>query len=274
MLPPLDYLKGWVFMKICTLASSSSGNCTLVSQGSTHILIDAGISLRRITASLRQFGISPDELQGVLITHEHSDHISGIKMLVKYHKIPVLAPLGVAEALCGTLPEARDAITWFQAGTEFVLGEIAVRSFLTPHDTPESVGYRFDTDRSSLVFATDTGCVTQTILDAALGAHMAVIEANHDIRMLKCGSYPMYLKRRILSERGHLSNDDSGRLAVRLAASGTRKIVLAHLSRENNTPRLAYDTVGGALQREGAAVGVDIELETAPADCLGRVYIV
>jgi phosphoribosyl 1,2-cyclic phosphodiesterase len=261
-------------MKICTLASSSSGNCTLVSQGGTHILIDAGISLRRITTSLKQFGITPDELQGVLITHEHSDHINGIKMLVKYHKMPVFAPLGVAEALCALLPEARDSVTWFHAGTEFVLGEIAVRSFLTPHDTPESVGYRFETEKRSLVYATDIGCVTPTILDAALGADMAVIEANHDIRMLKCGNYPAYLKRRILSERGHLSNDDSGRLACRLIDSGTKRIVLAHLSKENNTPRLAYDTVGGALKRQGAAIGSDIELDTAPADEMGKLYII
>ena len=260
-------------MKICTLASSSSGNCTLVSQGRTHILIDAGISLRRMTASLKNFGISPDELQGVLITHEHSDHISGIKMLAKYHKLPVYAPLGVAESLCSILPEARDSITWFHAGTEFVIGEVAIRSFLTPHDTPESVGYRFDTDQSSLVFATDIGCVTKTILDAALGADMAVIEANHDIQMLKCGCYPAYLKRRVLSERGHLSNDDSGSLAARLASSGTRRIVLAHLSKENNTPRLAHETVGGALKRQGAVVGGDIELETAPADSMSRIYI-
>jgi phosphoribosyl 1,2-cyclic phosphodiesterase len=264
----------WLQMKICTLASSSSGNCTLVSQGGTHILIDAGISLRRITASLKNFGISPDELQGVLITHEHSDHINGIKMLAKYHKLPIFAPLGVAESLCGIVPEARESITWFHAGTEFVLGEIAVKSFLTPHDTPESVGYRFEAEQSSLVFVTDIGCVTQTVLDAVLGADMAVIEANHDIRMLKYGSYPAYLKRRILSERGHLSNDDSGRLATRMAASGTRRIVLAHLSRENNTPRLAYDTVGSALVGQGAVVGGDIELDTAPADEMGKLYII
>ncbi len=260
-------------MKICTLASSSSGNCTLVSQGSTHILIDAGISLRRITTSLKHFGVSPDELTGVLITHEHSDHINGVKMLVKYHKMPVYAPLGVAESLCGIIPDARDSITYFHAGTEFVLGEIAVRSFLTPHDTPESVGYRFDTSRSSLVFVTDIGCVTQTVLDAAQGADMAVIEANHDVQMLKTGAYPAFLKRRVLSERGHLSNDDSGRLASRLAETGTKRIVLAHLSKENNTPRLAWETVGAALKKQGAVVGGDLELETAPADDMGKLYI-
>lgn len=260
-------------MKICTLASSSSGNCTLVSEGSTHILIDAGISLRRMTASLKHFDISPEELTGVLITHEHSDHISGVKMLVKYHRTPVFAPLGVAESLCGIVPEARNSITYFHAGTEFVLGEIAVRSFLTPHDTPESVGYRFDTSRSSLVFVTDIGCVTQAILDAALGTDMAVIEANHDIRMLKTGGYPAHLKRRILSERGHLSNDDCGQLATKLIESGTKRLVLAHLSKENNTPRLAWDTVGGALKRQGAVVGGDVELDTAPADDMGKLYI-
>lgn len=260
-------------MKICTLASSSSGNCALISQGSTHLLVDAGISLRRITASLRNFGLSPDDLQGVLITHEHSDHISGIRMLVKHHRIPIYAPLGVAESLCGIVPEVRDSISWFYAGTEFILGEIAVRSFLTPHDTPESVGYRFETDKSSLVFVTDIGCVTPLVLETALGANMAVIEANHDIRMLKTGSYPPHLKRRILSERGHLSNDDCGALASRLAASGTKKIVLAHLSKENNTPSLAWRTVGDALERQGAVIGCDLELDTAPADTTGKLYI-
>jgi phosphoribosyl 1,2-cyclic phosphodiesterase len=261
-------------MRICTLASSSSGNCTLVSQGSTHILIDAGISLRRITTCLRHFSISPDELAGILVTHEHSDHIGGIKMLVKYHHMPVLAPMGVAESLCGIIPEAKDSFTYFQAGSEFVLGEISVKSFLTPHDTPESVGYRLDTPQASFVFVTDIGCVTPTILDAALGADMAVIEANHDIKMLKSGNYPPHLKRRILSEHGHLSNDDSGLLASRLVSAGTRKIVLAHLSRENNTPRLAWDTVDNALKIHGVTVGGDVALDTAPADDMGKIYII
>jgi phosphoribosyl 1,2-cyclic phosphodiesterase len=124
------------------------------------------------------------------------------------------------------------------------------------------------------VFATDIGCITKTVLEASLGADMAVIEANHDVAMLKNGFYPAYLKRRILSEHGHLSNDDSGSLACRLAGSGTRRIVLAHLSKENNTPRLAFDTVGGALEHKGAVVGGDVELDTAPADNMGRIYII
>lgn len=260
-------------MKICTLASSSSGNCTLVSQGSTHILIDAGISLRRMTASLRQLGLEVGDLAGVLVTHEHSDHINGIKMLVKHHKVAIMAPRGVAGAVCRCVAEAQPCVSYFDAGSDFVVGELSVKSFQTMHDTPESVGYRFDDGRNTFVFVTDVGCITPTVLDGVLGADMAVIEANHDLVMLKRGNYPAYLKRRILSDRGHLSNDDSGRLAVRLVQSGTKQIVLAHLSRENNTPRLAQETVGAALIGCGASPGRDVRLETAPPDVPSNVYI-
>jgi phosphoribosyl 1,2-cyclic phosphodiesterase len=244
-----------------------------VSHGDTHLLIDDGISLRRVTAGLKRLGLSPGDLTGVLITHEHSDHISGLKILIKYLDTPIYAPYRVAEGLCSIIPEAAARISCFPAGTEFVLGELSVTSFLTLHDTPESVGYRFNDGRSSLVFVTDIGCVTPAVLSATLGADMAVIEANHDIVMLKKGIYPPHLKRRILSDRGHLSNDDSGSLACRLAGSGTKHIVLAHLSKENNTPPLALETVGGALLRQGASLGGDVTLDASPADDMGKLYI-
>ena len=237
------------------------------------MLIDAGISLRRITTALKNLDLTPGELTGVVVTHEHSDHIKGIKMLVKYHKTPIMAPEGVACALGTAVPEAQHCICGFKAGTVLTLGELNAQSFPTMHDTPESVGYRFEDGRTTFVFATDTGSITQAVYDAALGADMAVIEANHDIGMLKSGPYPYFLKQRILSARGHLSNDDCGHFAARLVSSGTRKIVLAHLSRDNNTPGLAYKTVGGVLERMGAAVGKDVQLETAPADDMGTLYI-
>ncbi|UOO38440.1 MBL fold metallo-hydrolase [Oscillospiraceae bacterium CM] len=261
-------------MTVCTLASSSSGNCTLVSHGGVHVLIDIGISLRRITAALKQLGLTPGDLSGVLLTHEHADHISGLGMLVKHHQTRFYASNGVAQALCEIVPGASSCLVPFIAGTEFSLGDLLVTSFVTPHDTPESVGYRIDSGRSTLAFVTDIGCVTQPILNAVLGADVAVIEANHDVNMLKNGAYPPYLKRRILSERGHLSNADSGLFAQRLAKSGTRKLILAHLSRENNTPHLALETVGTALMAAGASVGGDVLLEAAPADQPGRIYIV
>ncbi len=207
------------------------------------------------------------------MTHEHTDHINGIKMLVKYHDTKIMAPEGVARALGAVLPEVQSALRCFKAGTSFTLGDLSVQSFITMHDTPESVGYRFEDGRTAFVLATDIGCVTQTVMDAALGSDLAVIEANHDVTMVKNGAYPYFLKRRILSDHGHLSNDDCGRFATALLNAGTRKILLAHLSRENNTPRLAWDTVGGALGRTGADVGKDVVLQTAPADALSDVYI-
>ncbi|NLM83633.1 MAG: MBL fold metallo-hydrolase [Clostridiales bacterium] len=259
-------------MKICTLASSSSGNCALISHGKTHILIDAGISLRRITKSLKALGVAPGELAAVLVTHEHTDHISGIKMLVKYHAVPIFATEGAAAGILECVPEAEPLIRRIRAGAGFSVGEMDVLSFRTPHDTPESVGYRFYAGGRTLAFATDCGCLTKELVDGTRGADLAVIEANHDVEMLKNGRYPEFLKRRVLSSRGHLSNDDCGRLAVLLGQAGTRQVVLAHLSRENNTPQAAHDTVAAALRGAGAEAG-DVQIGLAPPDDLGCVYI-
>lgn len=261
-------------MQICTLASSSSGNCAIVSHEGTHILIDAGISMRRIMKSLAELDLKPNDLSGILITHEHSDHIGGIKMMSKHYEIPIYASEGVAEALCAMLPETAEQIAFFKAGYEFELGYITVRSFLTPHDTPESVGYRLHGGSHSISFVTDLGCVTKEIMHAVTGADLAVIEANHDIDLLKNGTYPYFLKKRILANRGHLSNVDSGKLARELITSGTKRVILAHLSRENNTPGLAYDTVSSALEDAGAFMGSDFHLHVAPASTMGTPYIV
>ena len=259
-------------MTICTLASSSSGNCTIVSHSNTHVLIDAGLSLRRIREALRVFDLTPDDIAGVFVTHEHSDHISGIKMLVKYHKTPVFASCGAGQGICDAIPEAGPYVNSFKTGTEFEFGDITVRSFNTPHDTTESVGYRLLAGGKALAYVTDLGCVTSEVMDAAHGADIAVIEANHDRDMLKSGPYPYFLKERIMSKYGHLSNCDCGQFAARLALSGTRYIQLSHLSRENNTPGLAHKTVDRALANCGLAVGKDIELDVAPPFTPGRVY--
>jgi phosphoribosyl 1,2-cyclic phosphodiesterase len=156
---------------------------------------------------------------------------------------------------------------------QFPLGGIAVSSFKTPHDAIESVGYRLEAGNKRLAYITDLGSVTDGVLDASLGADIAVIEANHDEAMLKSGPYPYHLKRRILSARGHLSNPDSAGFAARLIASGARYILLAHLSRENNTPRTARETVERVLREEGITVGKDAELDVAPPYELSRKYV-
>lgn len=248
-------------MRLVIFASGSSGNCALLRSGETSILIDAGISLRRISAALRTQGLTPDDLDGVLITHEHSDHVAALKTMVKYCAVPICAPHTLAARLTGFLPEAADRLRIIPVGEVFELGEVCVTAFPTPHDTDQSVGYRLCSPEGTLGFCTDTGCVTDDMLDSLIGCDAAVIEANHDLEMLYRGPYPVQLKRRILSDRGHLSNEECARLACTLAGSGTGTLVLGHLSRENNTPARAFDTVRTALDESGFSA---VELFVAP----------
>ena len=244
-------------MELRVFASGSSGNCLLLSSGSTHILIDAGISKRRIEQSLAQSGLSMREIGGVLITHEHSDHISGLKMLLKYYALPVYAPRTVANRLRGCLPEAEPYLRVIPVNESFTIGDLTVTAFHTPHDTDESVGYRVQSG-GVFALATDMGHVTEEVLNALSGADAVLIESNHDEEMLRYGPYPVYLKRRILSDSGHLSNACCAELARALALGGTKQIILGHLSRENNTPALAMQAA-----RESTA-GLPVELYCAP----------
>ena len=204
-------------MNITLFASGSSGNCALVSDGETHILIDAGISARRIRAGLTAQDVSMADLAGVLVTHEHSDHVKGLT------------------------------------------------AFPTPHDAAGSCGYRLD-GSARFGFCTDLGTVTDAVRAALCGVDCAVIEANHDPDMLRTGPYPIYLKRRIASDHGHLSNESAGALAVYLAENGAQQLILGHLSRENNTPRAALETVSLALAAAGFLPGTQPELYAAPAE--------
>jgi len=260
-------------MTICTLASSSSGNCTIVSHGNTHLLVDDGISMRRVKEGLRRFGLSPDSLTAILITHEHTDHISGVGMLIKYFKTPVFTSCGAGDGICSVIPEAGPYVNCFETGAAFELGDITVRSFRTPHDATESVGFKLMAGGKALVYATDLGHVTDEVIQAALGSDIALIEANHDHEMLRNGPYPDFLKKRIRSKLGHLENCDCGAFATRLAQSGTRYLQLSHLSRENNTPSLARRTVAGSLEEAGISNGKDVELDVAPPFTPGRTYV-
>lgn len=240
-------------MEVCVYASGSGGNCLLVSSADTKILIDAGISMRRVISALAQSGYTIGEIGGVLITHEHSDHISGLEMLVKHHGLQVYAPRTVAARLLGRLPVLEGRLSVIPVGEEFEIGSLRLRAFHTSHDTDESVGYRVEGD-GIFALATDTGSVTEEMEKGLSGAQTVLIEANHDETMLRYGPYPVYLKRRILSDRGHLSNESCAQLAGRLARSGTRQIILGHLSRENNSPELALQAAEEVLA--GSSVGL------------------
>ena len=251
-----------------TLASGSSGNAAVLSCGDTHLLIDAGISCRRITAALKELGLTPADLTAILITHTHSDHISGLNTLLKKTACPLLAtPRTCRELSCRV--EGIDP-RLMGLDSPITLGEIDMQPIPTSHDAPGSCGWRLDTESGSVGFLTDTGYVTDEALDLLPGVDFVILEANHDVEFLCSGPYPYYLKQRILGLQGHLCNEDAAQFAVTLAENGASDIVLAHLSRDNNTPAMALNAVAAALDGAGLAP----ELSVAPRDTVGPWHIV
>ena len=252
-------------MEFYTIASSSAGNAALVCHEDTHILIDAGVSCRRITQSLTTLSLTLADLDGILITHEHIDHVRALGTLQKKCAVPLYASRGTAAAL--DYPAER--VHAFTPGDAFTVGSLRALPFRTSHDARESVGYRIESGDGSLAVLTDTGCITDEAHDLALGADTLLLEANHDVEMLTTGPYPYPLKRRILGEYGHLSNEAAAEFAVECVRAGTSDILLAHLSGENNTPSLAEYAVGRALQ----ARGLSVRLAAAPRDTISEVHI-
>ena len=253
-------------MRIVTFASGSTGNCCLVSDGGVNVLIDAGISARRIVQGLGVLGLAPQDVCGVLITHEHSDHISGLPVLVKRTGMRIFAPSELGEVLKRVKPELSESIDYIPPDGGLCVGDVRITACPTPHDTSASFGYRIE-GSEVFAFATDTGHISDELLEGLQGADTVVIEANHDKVMLKNGPYPPFLKQRVLSKHGHLSNDDCAKLACLLADSGTRQIILGHLSQQNNTPEAAETAVSEALS------GRNVKIYTAPANKLLEVLI-
>ena len=261
-------------LELCTLASGSSGNCLLVSSGDTHILVDAGISCRRITTALKAMGLDPKALSAVLVTHEHSDHIAGLATMTKQLAVPVYASRGTGMQLCYRIPFLEEVLHTFTPGERFSLGGVDVESFATPHDAAQSTGYALSAGGRKAAVVTDLGHVTAAVEAGIQGANLLVAEANHDIEWVQSGPYPDFLKDRILGDRGHLSNEAGAALVCSAVTKGASTIVLAHLSHENNTPERARQVVGDALSRMGALPGRDVLLDVAPRSELGRRYAV
>ncbi len=239
-------------IRIISLYSGSGGNATLVATKRTAILIDAGKSARSLTAAVRNAGFDMDKISAIFVTHEHTDHISALPVLLKKHRIAVhMTEQSAARArIQAGSPLALSVVTHPTKFTVELDGMI-VSSFCTSHDSAMSVGYRVQIkgEDESLTFglATDTGYVTDDMKTGLFGCSAVLIESNHDEDMLMCGPYPAELKKRILSRTGHLSNRDCASLAAYLAEGGTRSFVLGHLSEENNTPDAALGAVSDAL---------------------------
>lgn len=252
-------------LTVHTFASGSEGNCLLISGGQTHILVDAGISCKRIKTALARLGLTPEELSGILITHEHSDHICGLNTLVRRHDVPIYATAATGRQLSYRIAGIEPRLHQVEPGDVFGLGEMRVTVFPTSHDAADSVDYRVDGCGGSVGVLTDTGYVTDEAALALTGVGLLVLESNHDVEWLQSGPYPYPLKQRILSDAGHLSNDTAARFARLMASQGTQQFVLAHLSRENNTPARALETISRAVAEFGAAVTVAPRGELSPA---------
>ena len=224
--------------------SGSSGNSTYIGNGNTHILIDAGVSCKQIVEPIGELGVAPGDIDAVFITHEHIDHIKGIGVLARKYRIPLYATPGTWQGIgktVGDIPE--ESVRYVYPGSMTLVGGLCVKPFSIPHDAAEPVGYSVFTDNRKLTVATDIGCPTEEIKDNIYDSDVLLLEANHDVNMLQVGPYPYPLKQRILGDRGHLSNENSGRLLCRLLHDNLKHIVLGHLSKENNIPQLAYETV-------------------------------
>ncbi len=246
---------------VYTLASSSKGNCIYVRLDDDELLIDAGISCKRMSDALRTLNTDISRIKAIFVTHEHSDHVSGIETIAKKYKIPVhfTEPSARAHLRSQKTEHTAEAAIIHPLIYEEQIGSLTVRSFVTSHDSMASVGFVI-TDGSpahTVAVATDMGIITDEASDALLGVENVILESNHDENMLLCGPYPYELKRRILSNQGHLSNEAAAAFVSRLVLSGTKRILLAHLSEENNLPELAYHS---ALAAIGEA---DVHLDVA-----------
>lgn len=233
-------------MELCSIASGSSGNCICVGSDSCHLLIDAGISGKRIETGLNLIELKTAEMQGILITHEHIDHIAGLGVLARRYGIPIYATAGTINAILHTRSVGKIDEELFREITpevSFAIGDLTVEPISVSHDAADPVAYKIRQQEKSLAVMTDLGTYDDTIVEKMRGLDILLLEANHDVHMLQVGSYPYPLKQRILGDRGHLSNERSGQLLGKVLHDNFKTVILGHLSKENNYPQLAYETV-------------------------------
>lgn len=251
-------------VRFCPLVSGSSGNSTYIGNGDTHILIDAGVSCKQLVEHIRQLGVEPEQISALFLTHEHIDHIKGAGVLSRKYNIPVYATPGTWQGIGNTVGDfAPENVRYVMAGQMTVVGDVCVKPFAIPHDTIEPVAYSVFTESRKLTVATDIGHATDTVRENIYDSDVLLFEANHDIEMLKNGSYPWPLKKRILGERGHLSNVASGETLGEIMSGRLKYIFLGHLSKENNEPHLAYETVNNILDGCGIKTGKHVQLDMA-----------
>lgn len=265
-------------MRFVSIASGSSGNCIYAGSDQTHILIDAGISNKRIEQGLNEIGLKGGEVSGILITHEHSDHTKGLGVLARKHNIPIYGTQETLDEIGGMkyLGEySKELLSPIQPDVDFTIGDLTVKPFRIDHDAANPVAYRVQNGRTSVAVATDLGHYDSYIVDHLQGLDALLLESNHDIRMLETGPYPYYLKRRILGDHGHLSNENAGRLLSHILHDNLKRVLLGHLSKENNYEELAYETVRLEIDQGDCPYrAVDFSISVAKRDQMSEIITI
>lgn len=239
-------------VRISILASGSSGNATVVEAGGTCVLIDCGISYRQLVTRMKPLGLEPDRIGAVLLTHEHDDHVKGLEVFLRHHRVPVLATPGTLEAMQTAPPVAEPLVS----GRQVRFGAVTALPVQTSHDAREPVGFVMESQNRRLGLVTDTGVFTELLTERLFGCHVLLIECNHDRDLLRVGPYPWPLKQRIASRTGHLSNEQACAAIERLAHSGLETVVGMHLSQTNNRPEMVERELAAVLAGSGVHLTV------------------
>lgn len=263
--------------RLCPIASGSSGNCTYVEAGDKRFLVDIGISGKKVIAGLEELGVAPESINGILITHEHSDHIKGVGIFNRKYGIPIYATAKEWEKLMndqmiGAVKEEHRCV--IEKDVYLEAGELKIMPYGIYHDAVDPVGYIFEYQGKKITLTTDCGMIDDRLLEKLKGSDGILLEFNHDVRMLEAGTYPFSLKKRILSDVGHLNNEAAAQALVSIYHPGLKWAVLGHLSKDNNVPDLAYLTAQTALAENNIRVGEDIEVFVARRDQVSKIFTV
>ncbi len=263
-------------LSIAPLFSGSKGNCIYVGTENAGVLVDAGFSCVRIQTELKKAGLSMEQIRGIVVTHEHNDHIAGLGATSRKYNIPVYANAQTWEQIHAKAGEIDRSNMRVIEEEDFFIQDLCVQPFKISHDAARPFGYSISAGNKKVSIMTDLGKVTEHIYGVAEGSSIVLLESNHDVGMLQMGKYPYALKQRILSTKGHLSNEDAAVAAFRLATLGVKGILLGHISENNNFEKLAYQTVSGYLEQNGVKVGRHIALAVASQRCDGgaKVYTI
>ncbi|MXQ53043.1 MBL fold metallo-hydrolase [Shimazuella alba] len=253
-------------MKFSVLASGSSGNALYIETENTRLLVDAGLSGKQLNGRLSQIGVNPESLDAILVSHEHIDHVKGLGVMARRYQLPIYLNEATYQHLPSSVGDIPSSLLQFlETGASFSIEDVGIDSIAISHDAADPIGFRFFEKDESLAIVTDLGYVNEKIIRSLDGIDSLVWESNHDVNMLRMGTYPWNVKRRILGDTGHLSNEDSAAALLEIVRGVGEQIYLAHLSQDNNLLELAHLTVKNVLEESGLAIGTEIKLrETYP----------